>query len=76
MRALLGSLLLLLSLGAAAGAGTPRYLVLQPARPGVLQPTVGTGYAYGWFGVAPRSHTITHRGYYGDTYLWRGRIAP
>jgi hypothetical protein len=54
----------------------PQYLILRQATGGVAQPTVGQPYAYGWFGVAPRRHTITHRGYYGGQWLFTGRIAP
>jgi hypothetical protein len=55
---------------------TPQYLILRQSTGGVAQPTVGHPYAYGWFGVAPRRHTITHHGYYGGHWLFPGRIAP
>lgn len=55
---------------------TPQYLVLRQTTGGVTQPTVGRPYAYGWFGVGPRRHTITHRGYYGGHWLFPGQIAP
>ena len=54
----------------------PPYLILRQAGGGVAQPTVGHPYAYGWFGVAPRRHTIVHHGYYGGLWLMPGRIAP
>jgi hypothetical protein len=55
---------------------TPQYLILRQTAGGMAQPTVGRPYAYGWFGAAPRRHTITHQGYYGSHWLWPGRIAP
>jgi hypothetical protein len=30
-------------------------------------------YAYGWFGVAPRSHWSRHHGYYGNFTEWSAR---
>lgn len=57
-------------------AHTPPYLILRQAGGGVARPTVGHPYAYGWFGVAPRRHTIVHHGYYGGLWLMPGRIAP
>ena len=57
-------------------APAPPYLILRQAGGGFAQPTVGYPYAYGWFGVAPRRHTIVHRGYYGGLWLMPGRIAP
>lgn len=57
-------------------APTPQYLILRQTASGVAQPTVGRPYAYGWFGAAPRRHTMTHQGYYGSHWLFPGRIAP
>lgn len=57
-------------------APAPAYLILRQAGGGVAQPTVGRPYAYGWFGVAPRRHTIVHRGYYGGPWLMPGRLGP
>jgi hypothetical protein len=54
----------------------PPYLILRQAGGGISRPTVGHPYAYGWFGVAPRRHTIVHHGYYGGAWLMPGRIAP
>jgi hypothetical protein len=54
----------------------PQYLILRQTSGGVATPTIGQPYAYGWFGVSPRRHTITHRGYYGSHWLFPGRIAP
>jgi hypothetical protein len=54
----------------------PPYLILRQAGGGVARPTVGQPYAYGWFGVAPRRHTIVHHGYYGGLWLMPGSIAP
>ncbi|MDZ4819466.1 MAG: hypothetical protein SGJ20_10885 [Planctomycetota bacterium] len=53
-----------------------RYLILQNQPRGVGTPMAAGGYAYGWFGAAYRSHHQAHRGYYGDTYIWRGQLAP
>ncbi len=58
----------------AARAAHPPYLILRQSNGGVAQPTVGHPYAYGWFGVAPRQHTITHTGYYGSHWMWPGRL--
>jgi hypothetical protein len=57
-------------------APAPAYLILRQAGGGVAQPTVGHPYAYGWFGVAPRRHTVVHHGYYGGLWLMPGRLAP
>ena len=54
----------------------PPYLILRQVSGGVAQPTVGHPYAYGWFGVAPRRHTIVHYGYHGGRWTMPGRIAP
>jgi hypothetical protein len=56
------------------GPPAPQYLILRQDYGGVAQPTVGQPYAYGWFGVSPRQHTITHTGYYGSHWLWPGRL--
>jgi hypothetical protein len=63
----------LLCAGQASGAHPP-YLILRQTSDSFAQPTVGHPYAYGWFGVAPRQHTITHTGYYGSHWLWPGRL--
>jgi hypothetical protein len=57
-------------------AYAPPYLIVRQASGGSARPTVGHPYAYGWFGVAPRRHTIAHHGYYGGRWLMPGRIAP
>jgi hypothetical protein len=63
-------------LGNTIYAPTPQYLILGQATGGIATPTIGQPYAYGWFGVSPRRHTISHRGYYGGYWLFPGRIAP
>ena len=71
----IAGLLLALSAAAPAYAGPPGYLVLRRAeapanrnRPGyydaALYDARTHGYAYGFFGVAPRSHMSTHFGTY------------
>lgn len=72
---------LLATLAAAAEAGPPAYLVLRrqesPGKyhhPGhsdaALYDARTSGYAYGWFGVAPRSHASRHFGYYRTYTQW------
>jgi hypothetical protein len=62
--------------GLYTAAPVPQYLILGQTTGGVATPTLGHSYAYGWFGVSPRRHTITHRGYYGGRWHFPGRIAP
>ena len=57
-----------------AVAAHPPYLILRQSAGGFAQPTVGHPYAYGWFGAAPRQHTITHTDYFGNHWLWPGRL--
>ena len=62
----------------ASAGGPPRYLVLQPPTKlgysaGYAQPLTAPTYNWGWFGATPRSHTIDHRGYYGERRQWRLR---
>lgn len=64
-----------------AWAGPPAYLLLrrteapakcnQPGKPDAARfgaPT--SGYAYGYFGAAPRSHASRHFGYYRTYTSW------
>ena len=64
-----------------ATAGPPSYLLLrQPESPGphyhpgypaaVSYDVRAYPYAYGWFGVAPRSHASRHFGYYRTYTQW------
>jgi len=71
----------MLSFCQAVQAGPPAYLVLRrpesPAghlRPGYYDAAMydarTSGYAYGYFGVAPRSHASRHFGYYRTYSQW------
>jgi hypothetical protein len=62
-------------------AGPPAYLVLRrPESPGryhhpghadaAFYDARTSGYAYGWFGAAPRSHGSRHFGYYRTYTQW------
>jgi hypothetical protein len=51
----------------------PPHLTIQPGRPGYRQPTPATRYAYGWFGVKPRHHSVRHFGYYRNFTQWTSR---
>ena len=64
-----------------ATAGPPSYLLLrQPESPGphyhpgypaaITYDVRAYPYAYGWFGVAPRSHASRHFGYYRTYTQW------
>jgi hypothetical protein len=77
---LLGSLLLA-SLTSVAQAVPPSYLLLRRAEgpgphnepgkpPAYVQPVRGYGYAYGWFGAAPRAHASRSFGYYREYTQW------
>jgi hypothetical protein len=70
-----------LGLAAPAVAGPPSYLLLrQPQAPaanghrgvagGVGHEVRTYGYAYGWFGAAPRTHSQRHFGYYRHYTQW------
>jgi len=72
---LTAALLLAMSISQSANAGPPGYLVLRRGeapgnhnRPGYYDAAMydarTTGYAYGFFGVAPRSHFSRHFGVY------------
>ena len=78
---LTAAVLLCLGAAPAAWAGPPAYLLLRrPESPAKhLQPghpdAVGfdartSGYAYGYFGVTPRSHAARHFGYYRTYTSW------
>jgi hypothetical protein len=73
--------LVLFGLIQAAAAGPPTYKILrrhtspgphhQPGHPdAVLVETRANGYAYGYFGVAPRSHASRHFGFYRTYTQW------
>jgi hypothetical protein len=68
-------------MAAPAQAGPPAYLILRRAespgkfhRPGhtdaALYDTRTSGYAYGYFGVAPRAHASRHFGFYRTYTQW------
>lgn len=78
------SLLLLAGFASCAWAVPPSYVLLRRAegpgphhRPGkppaYVQPVPGYGYAYGWFGAAPRSHAERSFGYYREYTQWSVR---
>jgi hypothetical protein len=78
----LAASLLLAAIGAStATAGPPAYLLLRRAEspgkhyhPGAADAAMydarTSGYAYGFFGVAPRSHSSRHFGYYRTFTQW------
>jgi len=77
----LGAILLVLAVSVTASAGPPAYLTLQRAEsPGrhfhrgqpdaALYDARTSGYAYGWFGVAPRRDASRHFGYYRTYTQW------
>lgn len=59
-----------------------QYLILHPNmvkmgkhgkriyHPAEEVPAVAQGYAYGWFGAAPRRHWSRHHGYYNNYVRW------
>jgi hypothetical protein len=66
---------------APASAGPPTYLLLRRSEsPGkhyhrgysdaAMYDARASGYAYGYFGVAPRSHASRHFGYYRNYTEW------
>lgn len=72
-----------LTLATPALAGPPSYLLLRQAETptahghrGVPAGTVyevrTQGYAYGWFGAAPRTHAQRQFGYYRNYTQWSG----
>jgi hypothetical protein len=78
---LIAALLLAMSISAPANAGPPSYLILRrpesPAKhnqPGhydaAMYDARTSGYAYGFFGVAPRSHASRHFGTYRNYTQW------
>lgn len=73
--------LLILAAASQASAGPPTYRILrqheapgkhhQPGRPAaVMVESRSSGYAYGFFGVAPRSHASRHFGFYRNYTQW------
>ena len=78
---LIAALLLAMSCAAPASAGPPAYMLLRRAEspgkhyhPGYADAAMydahTSGYAYGFFGVAPRSHASRHFGYYRNYTQW------
>ena len=76
--------LALLAMSPATYAAPPAYLLLRraespgahyaPGHPDAALYDVRTsGYAYGWFGAAPRSHASRHFGYYRTYTQWSTR---
>jgi len=72
---------LTLGISSSASAGPPAYLILRrPEAPGrhhqpgysdaAMYDARTSGYAYGFFGVAPRSHASRHFGYYRNYTQW------
>jgi hypothetical protein len=75
--------MLWIACGSATQAASPsEYLILRPNmvktgkhgrrvfHPGLETPAVAQGYAYGWFGAAPRGHWSRHTGYYNNYIRW------
>lgn len=54
----------------AEGPG-PQHMPGKP--PAYMQPTRAYGYAYGWFGAAPRAHASRSFGYYREYTQWSVR---
>ncbi|QDU31509.1 hypothetical protein ETAA8_66680 [Anatilimnocola aggregata] len=54
-----------------ANAGHPSYWTIGRHHPsGAVQPLHPQGYAYGWFGAAPRPQAERQSGYYGLYRQW------
>ena len=77
----MAAVVLMLAVANSALAGPPAYLVLRRAEspgknhhPGAADVSLydarASGYAYGWFGAAPRSHASRHFGYYRNFTQW------
>jgi hypothetical protein len=77
----IATLLAAINLTSIATAGPPSYLILRrPESPGnryapgyydaAMYDARTSGYAYGFFGVAPRSHASRHFGYYRNYTQW------
>jgi hypothetical protein len=78
---LIAALVLAVAMAQAAQAGPPTYLMLrrpespgkhyQPGKPDAAMLDARTsGYAYGFFGVPPRSHGSRHFGIYRNYTQW------
>jgi hypothetical protein len=78
---LIAAVFVAIALASAAQAGPPTYLMLrrpespgkhyQPGRPDAAMLDARTsGYAYGFFGVAPRSHASRHFGVNRNYTQW------
>jgi hypothetical protein len=60
--------------GSSVTAGEkPPYQILQVRPCGEPHPSVATPYAYGWFGVQPRTHAQRHFGYGRNYTEWSFR---
>jgi hypothetical protein len=77
-------LLLIAASTSSAWAVPPSYLVLRRAEapgpqnvpgkpPAYVEPVPAYGYAYGWFGAAPRAHSSRSFGYYREYTQWSFR---
>jgi hypothetical protein len=49
----------------------PQYLFLAPTNHGYGQFVPAQTYAYGWFGVSSKPHTVFHWDYYDHRWIWR-----
>jgi hypothetical protein len=76
--------LAMLTMAEGTRAAPPAYLMLRRAEspsthyaPGypdaALYDVRSSGYAYGWFGAAPRAHASRHFGYYRTYTNWNTR---
>lgn len=62
---------LCLAAASTASAGHPQYWTIGRHHPGSqVQPLHPQGYAYGWFGAAPRPQGARQSGYYGLYRQW------
>ena len=84
LRRIVLATLLAVGFAGSALAVPPSYLLLRRAegpgpqhRPGkppaYVRPVPGYGYAYGWFGAAPRAHAERSFGYYREYTQWSVR---
>ena len=72
LRLLLAAVLLAVATTASAGEKPP-YQILQVKPCGEPHCTTATPYAYGWFGVQPRTHAQRHFGYQRNYTEWSFR---
>ena len=84
LRLILLTALLVSGSASSVWAVPPSYLLLRRAEapgphnmpgkpPAYVQPVPGYGYAYGWFGAAPRAHAERSFGYYREYTQWSVR---